>query len=99
MIQTLLPHDNLPPNLPTFTMEEVGEPYWYRPAIGTVVKTHWEVFRLTPRIKWQICAHMTKDGLVHDGRAHYRAPASVRAWWRVLKQLPRKMVRHWRGEI
>jgi hypothetical protein len=99
MIQTSLPHDNLHPNLPTLTMEEVGEPYWVRPAIGSLVKTHWEVLRVTPKVRWQLCAHMTADKQIHDGRAHYRSPCSIRAWWKVLKQLPTKMVRHWRGEI
>lgn len=90
----------LPPNLPTYTLDDVGEPYWCRPSFGEVVRTHWECLRLTPRVEWKLTAYFTADDLVHDGRAHYRVPCSLRAWLKVARQLPRKLWRHYvKGEI
>lgn len=89
-----VPLDQLPPNLPVFFAEEVGDG-WRKPSFGERVRTHWEYLSFYPRVEWKLTAYMTKDELVHDGRTNYRVPVSARAWWKVALQMPRKLWRHY----
>ena len=91
---TQVPPDQLPPNLPTFLAEDVGEG-WRKPSFGEIVQTHWEHLSLYPTVERKLTAYFTKEGLKHDGRTNYRVPASGRAWLRVIRQIPRKWWRHY----
>lgn len=91
----LTPRDPLDhPNSPVFFLEEVGDG-WVRPALGEIVRTHWECLSMFPKVQWRLTAYFTAEGLVNDGRTHYRRANSLGAWYRVAKQLPRKWWRHY----
>jgi hypothetical protein len=86
MSYTQVPDNELPPNMPTLPIADVGEG-WRRPSYGEKVRTHWEYLSLTPKVEWKLTAFTNGDELVHDGRTHYREAASLKAWARVAKQL------------
>lgn len=92
------PHheDFLPPNLPILNIspEEIGSG-WRSPMIGEIVETHWEHLSFTPRVEWRITSYFTAEGYRHQGFTNYRVPISLFAWYRVIKQLPRKWWRHY----
>lgn len=78
----------LPSNLPVLDLDdkEIGAG-WRRVSVGETVRPWFEVFLLVPGPHWALtsCA-----GDKVSGRSHYRAPASLGAWCRVLWALARR---------
>lgn len=94
-----VPPDQLPRDQPVATPDDPS-PGWRRINLGEVVRSYDQVWAWMPRPHWRLSSYYTAEGLVHDGKATYRRPASVRAWANVLFPVIAKVVegywRYWR---
>lgn len=79
-------------DLPALTPDYT--PGWRTLAVGATVRTWHQVYAYAPYLHWRLTSYWTKDGLINDGKATYRVPASAGAWWEVAWQVVAKMWRH-----
>jgi len=93
---------DIPKNLPVFNLGpgETGPGTgWTSVGTNVLVRTTDQVYRLHPRVGWQLSAYFTSEHFANPGLSHFRRPASLRAWLTVLVALPRKYWRKLKGEI
>ncbi len=92
------------PNLPTVPMHDVGQG-WRRVAIGEPIRSSFQCYSMVPQCGvgigkprgWQLGSYYTREMMVNQGGAHYRAAASLRAWLSICVPLTRKLARgYWR---
>ena len=75
---------DLPPNLPTVNLEDIGGDGWERPAMGQVIRTYWQAYAFAPKIGWQMSAFYTAEGYTHNGTSNYRVPTKLKTWLIIL---------------
>lgn len=85
--------NDLPPNQPVVGMDDVGKG-WRRVSVGEKVKTYYQAYMLAPGTPgWRLSSFYTSEQFINQGRSHYRAPASLKAWLTILFPLIRKWFR------
>ncbi len=93
MTYTLPPHPGQVP-LVGLDDDQIGRG-WRRVSTGEVIKTHYEVWLLLPHPHWALGSFFTSQGYRHRGVTHYRAAASLGAYFSVALPVARKWWSRW----
>lgn len=98
------PQPPIPTQLPLTSIEDVGRG-WRRVSLNEPIKSCYQCYSTLPAAGmgigkprgWKLGTFYTREGRLHIGATHYRAPASLRAWATVLLPLVAKLVRgYWK---